>query len=853
MALLAYIFYILTTLFAGIIIYYVLKPGKKDIRIGKSPSARYNFVRRILPLCQSDWELISLQNGLRVWAKSGQRSLFASSAIFPVSLKAVKDVLTESSFICEWNPWIKTASRISVSNTNASSPEEHSGDVISVKESSNTSFSLLGVFHSFINLFKSDLKRYTRTWHFEENIQFWLHSAVVEPCSTDPLFTLFLVFPVKDRSCECQVIVTSVAQSSFNSNVLTAYLASLQSLVVNRQYEVVLPTIQDGIQNAVITNDEDDLDEEEDDEQEPDEIDSQDSGQNSGGPSEEFVDIMGVYYSPEKDLQKYKAVIDGALKTLMECYHAKDQEKGWCFVGNIKGVEILKKPGSPDFSPWDCSRGKVEINVPIEYLLAYLDDFKRVPEYDDLFDTAQVVESLGELTKIIHLEYKGIWPVSDRDFCSVDATRVLEDNTVAKFFKHTKHPSCPPCKKFVRGKILIAGFVMKIVSEDPPKIMTSYVSHVDLQGSVPSRIINKVTANQPASVGIVKENVEKLYKEELENPDRPASKFKKDALVFRGKLQRAREVVEKIQANSKEISEELSVVPSVTSEHAPAEQMVNGDILVSSNSDQDIQSNQSPPSTPSRISPSIRGSPFEYGGLDYKTIGSQTSAGLMQEAFEVSDVDISKPRGAPVYEQWQYQETDKKVLIFRKIHQNEKMHSFIGKGIIACPPPKVWEILKEPENAYRYNNMLKETRTLEKLNNTQRIEYLHFQTEKCFKKEARDFVVLRTERKEKDKYLMSFVSVDYPNSPSKNDLKRGKVIASGWVVEPLLHNGQLYSMVTYLTQINPGGTYPAALLNLTARKQPLCLAYLRRMLENPNESMSRSFSQSFDRTSSSRT
>ena len=27
-------------------------------------------------------------------------------------------------------------------------------------------------------------------------------------------------------------------------------------------------------------------------------------------------------------------------------------------------------------------------------------------------------------------------------------------------------------------------------------------------------------------------------------------------------------------------------------------------------------------------------------------------------------------------------------------------------------------------------------------------EYLHFQTEKCFKKEARDFIALRTERKE---------------------------------------------------------------------------------------------------------
>ena len=35
------------------------------------------------------------------------------------------------------------------------------------------------------------------------------------------------------------------------------------------------------------------------------------------------------------------------------------------------------------------------------------------------------------------------------------------------------------------------------------------------------------------------------------------------------------------------------------------------------------------------------------------------------------------------------------------------LFSFIGKGIISCPPPKVWEVLKEPENTYHYNNILK--------------------------------------------------------------------------------------------------------------------------------------------------
>lgn len=33
-----------------------------------------------------------------------------------------------------------------------------------------------------------------------------------------------------------------------------------------------------------------------------------------------------------------------------------------------------------------------------------------------------------------------------------------------------------------RGKILTGGYVMKIISKDPPLIKTTYITHVDLQG-----------------------------------------------------------------------------------------------------------------------------------------------------------------------------------------------------------------------------------------------------------------------------------------------------------------------------------------------------------------------------------
>ena len=91
--------------------------------------------------------------------------------------------------------------------------------------------------------------------------------------------------------------------------------------------------------------------------------------------------------------------------------------------------------------------------------------------------------------------------------------------------------------------------------------------------------MNKLTASQPASVGIVKTNVEKMYKDELDNPNRPASKFKTDAMAIHEKLQRAREVMAKTPA-----SEEVSEVPAVTSQSAPVLLTVNGDVPLASNS-----------------------------------------------------------------------------------------------------------------------------------------------------------------------------------------------------------------------------------------------------------------------------
>ena len=91
--------------------------------------------------------------------------------------------------------------------------------------------------------------------------------------------------------------------------------------------------------------------------------------------------------------------------------------------------------------------------------------------------------------------------------------------------------------------------------------------------------MNKITANQPASVALVKKHVERMYQDELANPKRPASKFKTDAMAFYEKLQRVQEVM----ANTP--SDEVPQEPDVMSQPASAIQDVNGDVRRASDSE----------------------------------------------------------------------------------------------------------------------------------------------------------------------------------------------------------------------------------------------------------------------------
>ncbi|XP_057315186.1 uncharacterized protein LOC130656366 isoform X2 [Hydractinia symbiolongicarpus] len=602
-----------------------------------------------------------------------------------------------------------------------------------------------------------------------------------------------------------------------------------------------------------------------------------------------------------KKLLKYKDVLDEGYGMLISAHEADENTPGWAYVGLKDDVQIYRK--DPDeLSASSCYKGTTEIKVPLEYLFNYILDLEFKKEYDNLFDQGEDVELIGDgLTKIVHLQYQNVWPTTGRDFCSISAFRHIKDNLYGIMVKAVTHAECPPIKNKVRGEVLIGGFMVEVISSDPPRNRLTYVTRADLHGSIPQRIINRVSAEQPLFAASIRKHVERRY--EIQDPEESKSNWLE-------KLHSAPSIIEKIAVpmvnTATAIFKDENNSETDGSPELPVKNQLekdgDNDILLKEEKSEnatDVSDTQTDPNEinttdigeddshvltssgfnikenyyspvneelvlPPRITdedslindtesigdlsqftedlqPQISVSEQELdlprdetGQIDFVTLGNQTAASLEEEFLATryiqpsTVVDITNSPN----DTWVYQGTTKDVLIMRKIHSNQKYHSFLGRGIINVLPVTVWEAIRNPTTRFIYDNMLKRNTVIKEISERHRIVHMRHETHACFVKQARDFCVLTVERVEQQRYVLGAVSVDIPECPPVRDCVRGKVISSGWIVEPIYLNGKSCSRVTYISQVDFGGRLPARLINFIAKRQPLALSYLRDYLES---------------------
>ena len=181
------------------------------------------------------------------------------------------------------------------------------------------------------------------------------------------------------------------------------------------------------------------------------------------------------------------------------------------------------------FTAWSMIRTRARLAASPSAVLQFLLDDSRIAEYDDLFDKIAVVEALDANAAFKRTCYKPIWPTAPRDFSLLCSWGKLDDGSAYLVNRSVEHPDCPEVKGFVRGILMMCGFL--VVPDVRPSSSSNssnsnsnsnsstnnsnqannaaaecrsctltMVVHTELGGNLPVSIVNKISTGAPAMV-----------------------------------------------------------------------------------------------------------------------------------------------------------------------------------------------------------------------------------------------------------------------------------------------------------------------------------------------------------------
>lgn len=117
-----------------------------------------------------------------------------------------------------------------------------------------------------------------------------------------------------------------------------------------------------------------------------------------------------------------------------------------------------------------------------------------------------VVNDPKETININYLRFKGIGPISDRDFVLVERY-IWTENKFYVVSSSCNYP-VPEVKGVVRADAIIGGYVGEKIDEKTLKV--TYLSDGDIKGSIPGFVKNLVSQEQGEVASRVNECLKKL-------------------------------------------------------------------------------------------------------------------------------------------------------------------------------------------------------------------------------------------------------------------------------------------------------------------------------------------------------
>lgn len=182
---------------------------------------------------------------------------------------------------------------------------------------------------------------------------------------------------------------------------------------------------------------------------------------------------------------------------------------GWKKNKEVEGVSIYTRPpmGSDDH-PFHYFMGQSRMTTKegLAGLLHIIEDTERRPEYDETCQSNEVLQAFAPFYKIARVRiYAPAIVLSNRELTILGRMRFLEDGSVVILMKSVRVPEFEdPKSKYVTAKMLIGGYVIRPVPNDPENFDVSWLGCVDPGGWIPTWVSNLVSWKQAMTLSKMK-------------------------------------------------------------------------------------------------------------------------------------------------------------------------------------------------------------------------------------------------------------------------------------------------------------------------------------------------------------
>lgn len=191
----------------------------------------------------------------------------------------------------------------------------------------------------------------------------------------------------------------------------------------------------------------------------------------------------------------YAAAVERAAQEVLRT--AAEIPSSWQQFANSDGVTMSQKDVDGQNVP--LIRGDAVIPAPPLGLLELIRDRENARTFDPSLRRVETLECLDDQSNAVYADFKGLGPISGRDFCTVEHHRQVPEGLLC-VSTSVEHPRCGEVQSrgLVRARTPYNGWLLR--PADGGACSVTYVANIDLGGSLPTRILRKVAKEAAGKV-----------------------------------------------------------------------------------------------------------------------------------------------------------------------------------------------------------------------------------------------------------------------------------------------------------------------------------------------------------------